>query len=199
MLQIDEVIVRIGISGDRVGRSGLAGWIGRRDRLRFDRRRSAEGRVIQDRQKFRDCATEVGSSGSKLTVESRQGFPSMVGCENLRDARRKIGLRVVRRSSSAQSPHPGPQRAAEACLAGRDRAFDRRWCRHERDHAATGTSETCVWRWQERFMEEGFGGLLRDKTRPSRIKPLGAEAAERVVALTLVASRPARQPTGPAP
>ena len=28
-------------------------------------------------------------------------------------------------------------------------------------------------------------GLLRDKTRPSRIKPLGAETAERVVALTL--------------
>jgi transposase len=49
----------------------------------------------------------------------------------------------------------------------------------------TGKSETCVWRWQERFIEEGFDGLLRDKTRPSRIKPLGAETAERVVALTL--------------
>ena len=49
----------------------------------------------------------------------------------------------------------------------------------------TGKSKTCVWRWQERFMEDGFDGLLRDKTRPSRIKPLGAEAAERVVALTL--------------
>jgi transposase len=49
----------------------------------------------------------------------------------------------------------------------------------------TGKSKTCVWRWQERFMEEGFEGLLRDKTRPSRIKLLGAEAAERVVSLTL--------------
>src|SRR5271156_1601316 len=48
----------------------------------------------------------------------------------------------------------------------------------------TAKSKTCVWRWQERFMEEGFDGLLRDKTRPSRIKPLGAETAERVVALT---------------
>jgi len=38
----------------------------------------------------------------------------------------------------------------------------------------TGKSKTCVWRWQERFMEEGFDGLLRDKTRPSRVKPLGA-------------------------
>lgn len=46
-------------------------------------------------------------------------------------------------------------------------------------------SKTCVWRWQERFLEDGFDGLLRDKTRPSRIKPLRAEATERVVALTL--------------
>ena len=49
----------------------------------------------------------------------------------------------------------------------------------------TGKSKTCVWRWQERFMEEGVDGLLRDKTRPSRIAPLGPEVAERVVALTL--------------
>jgi transposase len=49
----------------------------------------------------------------------------------------------------------------------------------------TAKSKTCVWRWQERFLEEGFDGLLRDKTRPSRIQPLGAETSERVVALTL--------------
>jgi transposase len=49
----------------------------------------------------------------------------------------------------------------------------------------TGTSKTCVWRWQERFMQEGVDGLLRDKTRPSRIKPLGPDIAERVVTLTL--------------
>src|SRR3954454_9411754 len=49
----------------------------------------------------------------------------------------------------------------------------------------TGKSKTCVWRWQERFAAEGFEGLLRDKTRPSRIPPLGPEVAERVVALTL--------------
>jgi transposase len=49
----------------------------------------------------------------------------------------------------------------------------------------TGKSKTCVWRWQERFAEEGVEGLLRDKTRPSRIPPLGPEVAERVVALTL--------------
>ena len=49
----------------------------------------------------------------------------------------------------------------------------------------SGRSKTCVWRWQERFMQEGVEGLLRDKTRPSRIPPLSAEVAERVVALTL--------------
>ena len=27
----------------------------------------------------------------------------------------------------------------------------------------TCKSKTCVWRWQERFLEEGFEGLLRDK------------------------------------
>src|ERR1700724_19410 len=48
-----------------------------------------------------------------------------------------------------------------------------------------GKSKTCVWRWQERFVEEGVEGLFRDKTRRSRIEPLGSEAAERVVALTL--------------
>ena len=30
----------------------------------------------------------------------------------------------------------------------------------------TGKSKTAVWRWQERFAEEGIEGLLRDKTRP---------------------------------
>src|SRR4029077_2452387 len=48
----------------------------------------------------------------------------------------------------------------------------------------TGKSKPCVWRWQERFMQEGFEGLLRDKTRPSRIPLLGADVAARVVALT---------------
>src|SRR6266513_3463484 len=48
----------------------------------------------------------------------------------------------------------------------------------------TGKSKSMVWRWQERFMQAGVDGLLRDKTLPSRIPPLGAEVAARVVALT---------------
>ena len=33
----------------------------------------------------------------------------------------------------------------------------------------TGKSKTCVWRWQERFMQEGYGGccVTRRETRAS--------------------------------
>src|SRR6478736_4993688 len=51
----------------------------------------------------------------------------------------------------------------------------------------TGKSKTCVWRWQERFMEAGYDNLLHDKTRPSRIPPLGSGITERVVTLTQTA------------
>src|SRR6266436_10246538 len=51
----------------------------------------------------------------------------------------------------------------------------------------TGTSKTCVWRWQERFMEAGYDSLLHDKTRPSRIPSLGSCITERVVTLTQTA------------
>ena len=46
-----------------------------------------------------------------------------------------------------------------------------------------------IWRWQERFREQGVVGLWRDKTRPSRIPPLSSDVVERVVAMTL--ARPA--------
>src|SRR6188474_295570 len=57
----------------------------------------------------------------------------------------------------------------------------------------TSKSKTVVWRWQERFAQEGVDGLLRDKTRPARIKPFGPEVAERIVALTL--AEPPRETT----
>jgi transposase len=56
----------------------------------------------------------------------------------------------------------------------------------------TGKSKTCVWRWQERFMKEGIDGLLHDKTRPSRIPPLGPEVAARVVALEFESYHPSQ-------
>ncbi len=49
-----------------------------------------------------------------------------------------------------------------------------------------GVSKKAVWRWQERFMAEGVEGLLRDKTRPSRIPKLADEVADRIAARTPV-------------
>jgi transposase len=43
----------------------------------------------------------------------------------------------------------------------------------------TGLGKVSVWRWQERYIEAGVDGLLRDKTRPSRIPRLAdAKVAE---------------------
>jgi transposase len=47
-----------------------------------------------------------------------------------------------------------------------------------------GVSRPMVWRWQQRFAEEGADGLLRDKTRKSGKPPILAETVARVVALT---------------
>src|SRR5919108_2412988 len=48
----------------------------------------------------------------------------------------------------------------------------------------TGKSKPCVWRWQERYVEQGVEGLLRDKTRPSRRAPLTNEVKLAVLAKT---------------
>ena len=51
--------------------------------------------------------------------------------------------------------------------------------------AGTGKSKTCVWRWQERFMQAGVDGLLRDKTRPPGRPPIADDRVAEVVRLTL--------------
>jgi transposase len=51
--------------------------------------------------------------------------------------------------------------------------------------AATSTSKTTVWRWQERFMQAGVEGLLHDKTRPPGRVPIVPERVVEVVRLTL--------------
>jgi transposase len=48
----------------------------------------------------------------------------------------------------------------------------------------TGKSKSVIWRWQERFMQEGVDGLLRDKTRPPGRAPLGQPIIDRVIALS---------------
>lgn len=50
--------------------------------------------------------------------------------------------------------------------------------------AQTGKSKTCVWRWQERFMNEGVDGLLREKTRPPGIPKTSADKVAEVIRLT---------------
>jgi transposase len=49
----------------------------------------------------------------------------------------------------------------------------------------TGLSKPSVWRWQERYLEAGVDGLLRDKTRPSRIPALSPAKVADVVRRTL--------------
>src|SRR3954467_7142752 len=51
-------------------------------------------------------------------------------------------------------------------------------------------SRPMVWRWQQRFAEEGVEGLLRDKTRPPGIPPVPQAKVHAVVERTL------REPPG---
>jgi transposase len=47
------------------------------------------------------------------------------------------------------------------------------------------TSKPTVWRWQERYLDEGVDGLRRDKTRPSRVPPLPRETRLKVITMTV--------------
>jgi transposase len=53
------------------------------------------------------------------------------------------------------------------------------------------TSKPTVWRWQQRYLEEGVAGLRRDKTRPSRVPPLPREVRLKVIAKTVQEAPPA--------
>jgi transposase len=48
----------------------------------------------------------------------------------------------------------------------------------------TGKSKPCVWRWQDRYIDEGIEGLKRDKTRPPGRKPLSAAIKREVLTKT---------------
>ena len=51
--------------------------------------------------------------------------------------------------------------------------------------AAVGKSLLTVRRWRQRYAAKGLDGLLKDATRPSRVKPLSPETVKRVVHMTL--------------
>ena len=53
-----------------------------------------------------------------------------------------------------------------------------------------GKSKPTVWRWQERFLEEGVGGLLRDRDRGSGRPPLGAAVKSLVLTKTMQETPP---------
>ena len=51
--------------------------------------------------------------------------------------------------------------------------------------AAVGKSLLTVRRWRRRYVVKGVDGLLKDATRPSRVKPLPPAMIKRVVHMTL--------------
>ena len=55
----------------------------------------------------------------------------------------------------------------------------------------TGKSKPCLWRWQDRYVEEGVEGLLRDKSRPPGKKPLSAAIKRKVLTKTASQTPPA--------
>ena len=56
--------------------------------------------------------------------------------------------------------------------------------------AAVDKSLLTVRRWRRRFVAKGMDGLLKDATRPSRVKPLAPEKIKQVVDMTLHAKPP---------
>jgi transposase len=56
--------------------------------------------------------------------------------------------------------------------------------------AAVDKSLLTVRRWRRRYVAKGMDGLLKDATRPSRVKPLTAEKIKQVVHMTLHAKPP---------
>jgi transposase len=52
------------------------------------------------------------------------------------------------------------------------------------------TSKPTVWRWQQRYLDEGIAGLKRDKTRPSRVPPLPMETRLKVITRTVQETPP---------
>src|SRR6516225_4400367 len=53
-----------------------------------------------------------------------------------------------------------------------------------------GKSVLTVRRWRRRYMAQGVEGLLKDATRPSRVKPLTPRKSKQVVHMTLHESPP---------
>jgi len=79
--------------------------------------------------------------------------------------------------SDRSRPHKHVQRARIVLLSG-ERLSVLEVARR------AGVSRPAVWRWQQRFAEEGVDGLLHDKTRKPGTPPIGKAVVARIVALT---------------
>lgn len=93
----------------------------------------------------------------------------------------KVTARERRRLAAVVADRNSPQKhvwRAQIILATADGAGTNEIMRR------TGRSKSVVWRWQERFMQAGVDGLVKDKTRPSRIAPLPPVMIERVIERT---------------
>ena len=53
-----------------------------------------------------------------------------------------------------------------------------------------GVGRPTVWRWQQRFAEEGLDGLLHDETRPPGTAPIPQDEVQAVVEKTLTGEPP---------
>src|SRR6266566_3202561 len=60
----------------------------------------------------------------------------------------------------------------------------------------TGKSKTCVWRWQERFMQAGYDGLLRVIRHDPRASHHSGRTSPSVLWCSPRLIRPPRRPTG---
>ena len=100
------------------------------------------------------------------------------------------------RAGIVVSVTPEDRRRLEAIVADRSSAQKHVWraqiilataegCGTFEVMRRSGKAKPVIWRWQERFMQEGVDGLLHDKTRPPGKAPLPAETVQRVLDLAL--------------
>src|SRR5471030_463604 len=95
-------------------------------------------------------------------------------------------LRLVAIAGDRNRPQKHIQRARIVLLSG-DRLAVLAVARQ------IAVSRPAVWRWQQRFADEGIDGLLRDKTRKPGKKPLPAATVAKILALPC--GKPPRQAT----
>ena len=143
------------------------------------RAHAVPGLVVSEKRCGKTVTTSsrsTPSSGKSLTPESAALHFSMRG---------NLGLFVSSadraRLAAIIADRNGPQKhawRAEVVLLTGDRVGTAEIMRR------TELGKVSVWRWQDRYIDDGIDGLLRDKTRPSRIPKLADEKVAEVIRRT---------------